>query len=72
MDEELLERKLLQRKRIRGLLILLDLLLLALLVYDIVMLVDIIKPDYHTVNLATVMTPVALPENIKEYEIPTA
>ena len=26
----------------------------------------------HTVNLATVMTPVALPENPKEYEIPTA
>ena len=25
----------------------------------------------HTVNLATVMTPVALPENPKEYEIPT-
>ncbi len=25
----------------------------------------------HTVNLANVMTPVALPENLKEYEIPT-
>ena len=39
MDEELLERKLLQRKRVRGLLILLDVLLLALLVFDIVMMI---------------------------------
>ena len=39
MDEELLERKLLQRKRIRGLLILLDLLFLALLIYDVVELI---------------------------------
>jgi hypothetical protein len=37
MDEELLERKLLQRKRIRGLLIVLNALLLAILIYDIVM-----------------------------------
>jgi hypothetical protein len=39
MDEELLERKLLQRKRVRGLLILLDVLLFALLVFDIVMMI---------------------------------
>ena len=37
MDEELLERKLLQRKRIRGLLIVLNALLLVVLIYDIVM-----------------------------------
>lgn len=36
MDEELLERKKLQRKRIRGLLILLDLALFIILIYDIV------------------------------------
>lgn len=36
-DEELLERKTLQRKRIRGLLIVLNVLLFAILVYDIVM-----------------------------------
>ena len=36
-DEELLERKTLQRKRVRGLLIVLNVLLLAILVYDIVM-----------------------------------
>lgn len=36
MDEELLERKKLQRKRIRGLLILLDLTLFIILIYDIV------------------------------------
>ena len=35
MDEELLERKKLQRKRIRGLLILLDLALFIILIYDI-------------------------------------
>ena len=38
-DEELLERKTLQRKRVRGLLIVLNVLLLAILVYDIVMLI---------------------------------
>ena len=38
MDEEL-ERKLLQRKRIRGLLILLNVLLFALLVYSVVLLI---------------------------------
>jgi hypothetical protein len=37
MDNELLERKTLQRKRIRGLLIVLNALLLAILIYDIVM-----------------------------------
>jgi len=37
MDEELLERKTLQRKRVRGLLIVLNVLLIAILVYDIVM-----------------------------------
>lgn len=40
MDEELLERKLLQRKRIRGLLIILDLLLLIILVYDVVRMIE--------------------------------
>jgi predicted HAD superfamily phosphohydrolase YqeG len=40
MDEELLERKKLQRKRIRGLLIVLDLTLLAILVYDVVRIVQ--------------------------------
>ena len=39
MDEELIERKLLQRKRIRGLLIILDLALFSLLVYDVVRMV---------------------------------
>lgn len=39
MDEELLERKKLQRKRIRGLLIVLDLFLLIILVYDVVRLI---------------------------------
>ena len=39
MDEELLERKLLQRKRVRGLLILLNVLLFALLVFDVVMMI---------------------------------
>lgn len=38
MDEELLERKKLQRKRIRGLLIILDLVLLIILVNDVVSL----------------------------------
>ena len=37
MDKELLERKTLQRKRIRGLLIVLNVLLLVILIYDIVM-----------------------------------
>lgn len=37
MDKELLERKTLQRKRIRGLLIVLNALLLVILIYDIVM-----------------------------------
>ena len=36
-DEELLERKTLQRKRVRGLLIVLNVLLLVILIYDIVM-----------------------------------
>lgn len=36
MDEELLERKKLQRKRIRGLLIILDLVLLIILVNDVI------------------------------------
>ena len=40
MDDELLERKLLQRKRIRGLLIILDLLLLIILVYDVVRMIE--------------------------------
>ena len=40
MDEELVERKLLQRKRIRGLLIILNLALFSILVYDIVILVQ--------------------------------
>ena len=40
MDEELLERKRLQRKRIRGLLIVLDLLFLIILVYDVVKLIQ--------------------------------
>ena len=40
MDEELIERKLLQRKRIRGLLIILDLALFSLLVYDVVRMVQ--------------------------------
>ena len=39
MDEELLERKYLQRKRIRGLLIFLDLTLLAILVLDVIKLI---------------------------------
>jgi hypothetical protein len=39
MDEELLERKKLQRKRIRGLLILLDILFLALLINDVIVIV---------------------------------
>lgn len=40
MDEELLERKKLQRKRIRGLLIVLDLLFLIILVYDVARLIQ--------------------------------
>ena len=40
MDEELIERKLLQRKRIRGLLIILDLALFSILVYDVVRLIQ--------------------------------
>ena len=40
MDEELLERKLLQRKRIRGLLIFLNLALFVILVLDIVKLIE--------------------------------
>lgn len=40
MDEELLERKLLQRKRIRGLLIILDITLFIILVYDVVKLIQ--------------------------------
>lgn len=40
MDEELVERKLLQRKRIRGLLIILDLALFSILVYDVVRIVQ--------------------------------
>jgi len=40
MDEELLERKLLQRKRIRGLLIILDMTLFIILIYDIVRLIQ--------------------------------
>ena len=39
MDEELVERKLLQRKRIRGLLIILNLALFSILVYDVVELI---------------------------------
>lgn len=39
MDEELLERKLLQRKRIRGLLIFLNLILFTILVLDVIELV---------------------------------
>ena len=38
-EEELLERKLLQRKRIRGLLIFLDITLFIILAYDIVEIV---------------------------------
>ena len=40
MDEELLERKKLQRKRIRGLLIVLDLTLFIILIYDVVKIVQ--------------------------------
>ena len=39
MDEELLERKLLQRKRVRGLLIFLNVVLFIILVLDIVKLI---------------------------------
>ena len=39
MDEELLERKILQRKRIRGLLIVLNVALFVILVIDVVSLV---------------------------------
>lgn len=39
MDEELLERKLLQRKRIRGLLIFLNVTLFIILVLDIAQLI---------------------------------
>jgi hypothetical protein len=39
MDEELLERKKLQRKRIRGLLIVIDSILFIILVYDVVNIV---------------------------------
>ena len=38
MDEDLLDRKKLQRKRIRGLLIIVDLILLIILVNDLVKL----------------------------------
>lgn len=38
-EEELLERKKLQKKRIRGLLIVLDLTLFIILVYDIIQIV---------------------------------
>ena len=40
MDEELEERKLLQRKRIRGLLIILDITLFIMLVCDVVKLIQ--------------------------------
>ena len=40
MDEELVERKLLQRKRIRGLLIILNLALFSILVYDVVRIIQ--------------------------------
>jgi hypothetical protein len=40
MDEELLERKLLQRKRIRGLLIILDITLFIILVNDAIRLIQ--------------------------------
>ena len=43
-DEELLERKKLQRRRIRGLLIVLDLALLTILVIDIV---NLFKNGWH-------------------------
>ena len=39
MDEELVERKLLQRKRIRGLLIILNLALFSILVYDVIKII---------------------------------
>lgn len=39
MDEELLERKILQRKRIRGLLIFLNLILFVILVLDVIELI---------------------------------
>lgn len=40
MDEELVERKLLQRKRIRGLLIVLNLALFSILIYDVIQLIQ--------------------------------